>query len=155
MGRAHDLVTERFVRIGQGVVGGPEGQDRDEREGQEGQETREEASERRGNRERESRGRELSPPQNSRYERGTKKAGSYSLEVVVDLLLVVGGAGLPIRRGVRRTHGSDLPLLHALNGRFARRADRQPRIVQHKMGDKMYSTARRRMDRKRKEIEIK
>lgn len=51
-----------------------------------------------------------------RYEKGTKEAGSYSLKVIADLLLVVGGAGLPIRRGVRSTHGSDLPLLHALNG---------------------------------------
>lgn len=39
-----------------------------------------------------------------------------SVKVIADLLLVVGGAGLPIRRGVRSTHGSDLPLLHALNG---------------------------------------
>lgn len=58
-----------------------------------------------------------------RYEKGTREAGSYLLKLIADLLLVVGGAGLPIRRGVRSTHRSDLPLLHALNGYFARRAD--------------------------------
>lgn len=81
------------------------------------------------------------------YERGTKEAGSYSLEVIVDLLLVVGGAGLSIRRGVRRTHGSDLPLLHALNGCFARGADRQPRVIQHQTGCSTRSMRKKRESR--------
>lgn len=46
-----------------------------------------------------------------RYERGTREAGSYSLETI----WVVGGVGLLVRLGVVARHGADLPLLHLLN----------------------------------------
>lgn len=46
----------------------------------------------------------------ARYERGTREAGSHSLETI----WVVGGVGLLVL-GVAARHGADLPLLHRLN----------------------------------------
>lgn len=47
----------------------------------------------------------------ARYGRGTREAGSHSLETI----WVVGGVGLLVRLGVVARHGADLPLLHRLN----------------------------------------
>lgn len=46
-----------------------------------------------------------------RYERGTREAGSHSLETI----WVVGGVARLVRLGVVTRHGANMPLLHLLN----------------------------------------
>lgn len=46
-----------------------------------------------------------------RYERGTREAGSHSLETI----WVVGGVARLVRLGVVTRQGANLPLLHHLN----------------------------------------